>query len=574
MRGWPWQRVTPIAAAAGSFVLLVAVLPSLPTSNPGVSSARAPQAGGTSAPGASGTSTPGAGPTAAAQTQPGLAATGPGSASGGVAGTGVAAGSATAAGAGSTGCANGGATYQGVSCTDIVTVFHWAQDYNECPGDQNLTPWLAALGVNADPATSLNVLVPYVNQHAAQLFPYAASKLGPSGFYGRQIKAIYDTRDGGPWCTDVTRAAAQRIAQQDRAFAGIGGCITCTSEGSGQIMQPLLAGYHVLSIEATQNRNAWYMPQQPYSWGVLASGDTDTFHLASVICNLYAGKPASNTGDSSVSGRPRIFSVVNQDDNEIDALGDEFIANIQRCGVTMAAGNAGHIKYAKDLSTAASQAANVEAQQRSAGVTTIVCLCDAVATLVGTQQNSSTGWHPEYLASDFGFLDSPSAVNNYPPDVWKNAVVTAESNAHDHSTAHWCETSAGQVWCSVKGNTQPPIDFELWYDAVVLYGAFIAGSGPNLTPQNIQNALFGACGSHYCPKAGIPRPYDFNLGFGPAFPDGENSTVKDFELVRWDPNATSPFLRDVKNNQSLKGSYVPYSANVGWTRLRTWGHPS
>src|SRR2546421_6742380 len=152
MRRWRWQRATPVAAAAASFVLLVAVLPSLPTRNPGAASAvRGPQASGQGTGAAS--SGPSAGPTQGAslpgtgQTGPGAAAQGPGSAAG--AGT---AGAAAAAAAGTaSGCGNGGATYQGVTCTDIVTVFHWAQDYNEGPGDQNLAPWLAALGVSADP---------------------------------------------------------------------------------------------------------------------------------------------------------------------------------------------------------------------------------------------------------------------------------------------------------------------------------------------------------------------------------------------------------------------------------------
>ena len=580
MSGLPWRRVAPIAAAAASLVLVVILLPSLPTTNPNVASAGIPGSTGATPGG------PNFGPSAnpSGGATPGVA---PGS-QGVIPGSGSAAGSragytgggaTTPAGTysvGGTAYSNGGATYQGVTGNSITTAFHWASLANECPGDQNLLPFLGALDVKPDPVKSLNVLVPWFNAHAAQLFPSAAAQLGSHGFYGREIKPVYEDSDGGPFCPDVNRSVAQKIATQDKAFAAIGGCISCVSQGESQVMQPILASYHVLDIEATQNRASWYQPLQPYAWSVLAGGDTIVKHLVGLICNLYVGKNSSNTGDATTSNRPRVYSIVNLDDNELNAIGDDLINKIRSCGATIAQGAAAHEEYAKDASTAAQQAVNVEAQQRSAGVTTIVCLCDAIAALVGTNENHQTNWHPEYLASDIGFLDAPQSVNTYPADVWQNAVVTAESNEYDHATAHWCDIPAGRVWCASQGNAQPPIDFELWFDTLVEYAAQIIVAGPTLTPQNVQQNLFSYCGPSYCPGNEFARPNDFKTAFGPNWPDGPWSTVKDYELVKWDPNAVSPYLRDLKNSgpdaaNPPKGSYEPFLQSLGWTRLRDWG---
>src|SRR5205807_2344824 len=170
------------------------------------------------------------------------------------------------------------------------------------------------------------------------------------------------------------------------------------------------------------NTAGYYANNQPYAWSTLTSGDTAVKHMSGLICHAYAGHPASNTGDSSVSGQPRIFAVANIDEREENALGNQLINNIKGCGATVGV----HVRYAKDTSTASQQAANFELQERNAHVTTIVCICDAIAALVGAQQNNATGWNPEYIVSDFGFLDSPSAVSSYPAAQWKNAVATAE----------------------------------------------------------------------------------------------------------------------------------------------------
>jgi len=586
MSGWPWRRTAPIAAAAASLVLVVILLPSLPTTNPNVATAGVPGSHGAFTPGAPSfgpSANPSSGATPGAPTAPGSSGAIPGS--GGTflgPATSAGGGRSTPAGTYSVGSSvfsNGGSTYQGVTGDSITTAFHWASTGNECPGDQNLVPFLNALDVKADPVTSLNILVPYFNAHAAQLYPQAGPQLGSHGFYGRDIKAIYEDTDGGPFCPDVNRAVAEKIATQDKAFAAIGGCITCISEGESQVMQPILASYHVLDIEGTQNRTSWYQPLQPYAWSWLTSGDTVVKHLVGVICNLYVGHNSSDTGDAQTANRPRVYSIVNLDDNELNALGDELINRIRSCGATIAQGSAGHIEYAKDANSSAQQSTNVEAQQRSAGVTTIVCVCDPIAALVGTNENHQTNWHPEYLVSDFAFMDAPQSVNTYPSDVWKNAVVTAESNEYDHATAHWCDNAAGHVWCASQGNTQPPIDFEAWYDIVLEYGAFLVTAGPGLTPQNVQQNLFNYCGPAYCPDAGFPRPYDYKVAYGPNWPDGPWSTVKDYQLVKWDPNAISPYLRDLKTSgpdavNPPRGSYEPFLASLGWTRLRDWGQRS
>jgi len=556
-----------VISAAACLVAVAATLPSLPTTNPltahhggssGTASGGANGATGSNAPGTSNPAAPGVNGTAPGAAVPGAAA-GAGTAPRGAAGAGPA-------------VQNGCNTYQGVSCNAIQVAFHWYDQGPECPGDQNLGPFLKTLGVHTDPEASIGVLVQYFNAHSHDIFSQLPS--GQPGFYGRQIAPHLYKSDGGPFCGNVNKQAAVQMAT-DGNFAAIGGCITCGSEGSGDVIQSVLAQYHVNSYEPTWNTNAYYANRNtaPYAWGALTSGDTIVQHLSSVICNAYVGRPASDTGDGTVTGKSRVFSIANIDEPEENTLGDRLIGNIRGCGATIASGPAGHVEYAKDTSTASQQAANIEYQQRSAGVTTIVCVCDAIAALVGNTQDASTHWYPEYLVSDFGFLDSPTAVYSQPPAASKNVVAVAETNEYDESTQPFCATPYGKIWCAVKGKAQPPEDFALWWVVFRVFIGQIAGAGANLSPQTIYDASVNGCAP--CAPAGDSRPYDPQIGFGPKYPDGQYSAWKDYTLVRWDPNATSPWLQDIQGS-GAHGAFVPYnpatkSASLGWSRWRSWG---
>jgi hypothetical protein len=567
-----WRRAAPVVAAAVSLVAVAAFLPSLPTTTTAGS-----QGGGNAkalvGPGGSGGS-PG-GPTGGPSAQSSASASASAAASAAAAAASAAA--AAAAAAGSAAASNAAPTdnpscrtYRGVTCTQIQIAYDWAQNYNECSGDQNIVPFLKALGVNPDPQGSMNVIIPYLNAHARDIWPQFASRLGSHGFYGRDLVGHAYPNDGGPFCDQVNRSSAQAM-YDDGNFAEIGGCVTCSSEGSADVIQQTLAQFHMISIDNTWNTDNYYANSQtaPYAWSSLTGGDTAVRHMTDLVCHEMVGRLSSQTGDSQTANKPRVFSVVNIAEPEEHVLGDEMVQNIKACGGTVAPNPAGHEEYQKDISTAAQQAANIEFQQKSVGVTTIVCICDAIAALEGLSENTGTNWLPEYVVSDFGYLDGVPTVDAF-PSAWKNAFGVAEDNAYDQSTQHWCDTAAGRAWCGAHGKATPPTDFILWYEAMKVFGTMLVLAGPDLNPQTIYNALLANCAP--CPNFGDSRRYDPLAGVGPSFADGQFSTFKDYELVHWDPNHDSPYATEYKAaNPAPHGTWMPLDSSIGWGRQRSWG---
>jgi hypothetical protein len=279
------------------------------------------------------------------------------------------------------------------------------------------------------------------------------------------------------------------------------------------------------------------------------------------------GHLSSQTGDASTAGRPRVFSVVNIDEPQENTLGDEMVANIRACGGTIAADPAGHEEYQKDISTAAQQAANIEFQQKQANVTTVVCICDAIAALEGASEATATHWGPEYVVSDFGYLDGVATVDAF-PSAWRNAFAVAEANAYDQSTQHWCATAAGRAWCASQGSAVPPTDFLLWYQALKAYGTMLVLAGPDLNPQTIAAGMDRGCAP--CPAWGDARPYDSLAGVGPSYRNGQYAALKDYELVHWDPNHDSPYATEYKGG-SPHGTWMPLDSSIGWHRQFSWG---
>lgn len=589
------RQVSPIVAVVAAVAITALTLPSLPTSNPFAAQVGSggtatnplltPSAGGTetTAPGAS--VVPGGGPA----TGPGAVALRPGT-------RGVPQSTTNFnpyIGSG-TKCD----TYQGVFCDHIDTVIHYTQGA-QCPQDQDLGPFLFGLGVVLDPVTSVNLLAPYFNEHAQELYPpQYANAFKAGGFWGRKIQPIFDKNDGGAFCPDQNTSAAVRYATVNHAFTAIGGA-EASSEGSGDIIAPQLAAYRVMSIEPTWNRDPYYTSIAPYAWSSVPSGETIMRHWVNMICsylkyhNSFNMTDSNGVPDATSANKPRVFSIVYNDRDPENKLAAEFKPRIQACGATYGT----DVGYKSDLATAPEQARDAQARLKAAGTTTVVYLGSAVAALVGSQYDSNTHWYHEWLLSEYGFLDSPTAVDNLPADEWKWAYGVAESNGYTHAATAFCQTPWGKIWCDAYKRAPcsnanncapgtypqyPPSDYELWFVNLLEYGAQLIAAGPNLSPQTIQQGMFQSCAP--CP-AEVGVSYPTLSGFGPRFPDGPYNSAKDYEFVRWDPNIVSPYELGVKDpNHYTKGSYAPATnypdlfpglpdPGLGWKRWFDWNTP-
>jgi hypothetical protein len=580
------RRFSPIAATFVSVALVATFLPSLPTSNPFVASGAPignvpfgiPSAtpGGSPSPGSTPSIGTSVGPGGVAQPGQTLRATA----------------NYNPYFAPNQTCK----TYQGVFCDHIDTVFHY-NTAHQCPQDQDLSPFLFALGVNLDPPTNLKLLVPYFNDHAQSLYPpQYANAFKAGGFWGRKINPILRSDDGGPFCPDQNSAAAVEYATQDKAFAVMGGG-EASSEGSGDIIQSTIASYHVMSIEPTWSPDSVFKADAPYAWSAVPSGETAMRHVVNYICNYLKyhnsfNMPDNNgTPDPVSANKPRVFSIVNNEREPEHTLAAEFKPRIQACGAKYGT----QVEYHSNLADAEQQATSARAKLQAAGTTTEVFFGSSVAAEVGAINDAAADWHHEWLISDFGFLDSPAVVDGDPDSETAWFYGVAESNGYVHAKTPFCNTPWGKIWCDAHNrdpNTYgqyPPSDYELWFVELFLYGAQLISAGPGLNPQNVQQGLFQGCSP--CP-AEIGISYPTMAGFGPRWPEGAWSTAKDYELVRWDPNLASPYEAQYKdpkfykgacggNTHSSCGTYAAASdypqmfpglpdPNLGWKRWFDW----
>ena len=577
-----WRQAVPLAVGAAAVLLVGMTLPSLPASNPYAS--RAPGAAG-STPQSTGSGLTGATPSPLK---------GPGA----LIGPSGAVGSINEPNQGAngglgqlTGCANGGETYPGTSCNRIKTVFNYQQPGTSC--GQDLSGALVALGVaNANPAASLDVLVPYFNSpKAAEIFPEFASVLR-NGYYGRYILRE-DVHDQGAFCDDQNVAIAKTTATENpKPFFVVGGCLTCGSEGSGDMWQQTLPQYGIPSIEGTQNSAEWYQQYAPYDWSLLVSGTTVVKQWRDLVCGYLKNHPSSTAPPDPATDptNARIFSLSNIELPEETKLGNWLYDQIQKCGAKTGI----HYQYKKDLSSSAAQAANYNSQMRGSNTTTVINYADAIATLIGSTEDGGTNYIHEQMISGFGFDDTDGITEQYASNQTPHWFGLGNDNEYEYVNTNYCSTWYGKLWCDKHPGTQPPSDYGIWAVDMELYASMLLLAGPNLTPQAIQSAMFSRCAP--CPRrAVVPSQGAMSLympliGFGPKYPDGMYSGVKDYVPVMWDPNKHSDYVAYTAQSNQHPGQGVfmpwgepagspfakdfPYSFPAAYKRYRFWGQPS
>lgn len=554
------RRVLPIATLIVAVIVTSVVLPSLPASNPNVADAGlGPAAVGNATPGASAESpSPGATPSVLPS---GL---GPSA----ILSNGL-------AGPGSNPSLPPGVpcvTYQGVNCNTITVAWHWQEQ--TC--GQDISALLAALGVTQDPRRVMPMLQNFFNNHLDEFFPDAHNYLKPGvhNFYGRNVQLFEENADGGTFCPQNAEAAASRI-NQGHAFAALGGCLVCNNQGSPQVMQPALSNRHIVSVENTQDYTSWYRAQAPYAWSPLDSADTIINQFGDFICNYLKDRPPMmNSDDAAYAQHPRVFTTTHVNEPVENQMAADIGDRIRGCGAHYGT----DFQYNKDPSTAATQAATYNARVRQAHTTTTVTIADPIANQIGLNEDNATKWYHETLLSDFEFSDASSVEEPNPTGETQYMMAIEQGDGYTQSMTKFEDTWWGKLWRQTYGSMQPPSDLRTWAIVYVILARQLLVAGPNLTPEAIQQGM-----AKY--SAPLPRenpPYSAQAGYGPNYPDGPWSGIKDFELLKFDPSVHSDYCAVISPSNHGNGAFMPLTnypnfkdlGNLGWTRFRDWLRPS
>jgi branched-chain amino acid transport system substrate-binding protein len=353
---------------------------------------------------------------------------------------------------------------------------------------------------NLDPQKAIDAYVEYFNKTA--------------DMNGRKLKAVI-TDDGGFFCPDKSRAAGVKLVKDDKVFAVV-------SDGGAQ---------HA-TIDAVTNENVfhigggvlvepdtYYQSHAPYAWSPFMTGT----RLSNVFAS-YIGNKAKVPG--------AVYGLFHLDDTASGQMAAELTKKLGTYGIQIAK----TVRLAVDPGTAIYQVTNAVAQFKAAGVTHLILYSDPLSPALITSQATLQDWHPKYLVSSQGYLDTFEVAVNYDKASWQDVRGISILIPRDKSYESFEFFKAFQQY----GKGQAPIDAPLWFFRFQVLVEGIKRAGPDLTRDNFVKGM---------------RSLDIpSVANGPRFKFGQDNYggITDAAEIKWDPD---------KQN---------YTFPEGFVRHQTW----
>lgn len=417
------------------------------------------------------------------------------------------------------GHSNGGATYKGVSGSQVNVVYY----------EPELGSQLTSIAQSAGSAS------PAEERHAIEVYARFFNRYFQT--YGRHVNvqpffSTYPVLDAA-----ASRADAITADQKYRAFAALGGV-------SSDFMDET-ARRGIFSISAVQMPQSFYASHRPFVYGLLPSTDTTINVAVEYIQKKLGVRSVARFGghhsSPPVDGRRRRYGIVypttNQDGTPsiYASVGAQMRDKMVHAGIVAPV----TIGYSLDYNSSQTQSTNIVQQLRSAGVTTVVCLCDPITPIFLTKAASQQGYYPEYLQTGFFYQDAYQLARLYDQAQWSHnfGVSSLPLSQNPQDTEAW------KVWKSVEPSTDPPLDAELIFGQLELTFGAIELAGPRLDPKTFSDAMFSI-------DLRSNSPYE------PTYYYSRNDYggIKDYQEIWWDPNAMGP--DGVKGNyESVDGGY-------------------
>jgi Periplasmic binding protein len=399
---------------------------------------------------------------------------------------------------------NGGATSRGVTADTIRVAYRITPD-------DNLLKTLADLGgvqldeSNEEQARTAEGLVEYVNQNFQ--------------LYGRRIELVrYDGR--GQLLQEFLGAGQDaatndsiRVANEIGAFADVTG-----------LSQPYADGLYrngVISVGAPYMSREWFNSRRPYTWSNVPDCTAVADVSAEYTNKRLLGRDALFAG-GDLADAPRTMAVIAPNNLEYQQCADAFEGGLAAEGNALAV----RLDYTLDVATLQSQAANLLAQVKSEGVTSVSCACDPIMQMYLAEEATAQGYEPEWLVAGVGFIDldlGGQIIANRAGDQWNRAFGGSR-----WATAQSPQTSEAHAAYRSVRQDEPSELVDQIYAQILTVALGIQMAGPNLTPETFETGLFA-----FPPSSGQAGRWDFS-------PE-HYTPVVDLREVWWDPDAVSPF---------------------------------
>ncbi|HZU80645.1 MAG TPA: hypothetical protein VE991_12070 [Acidimicrobiales bacterium] len=412
---------------------------------------------------------------------------------------------------------NGGATSKGVSASTINVTARLTTD-------QSFQQTLATLAgaqlrdTNADNERTINALVQYFNSHFQ--------------FYGRKIAVKYYTGQGS--LSNELQGYGQAQAEVDaNSAASMGSFADVTAESEPYATALWQDG--VMGFGDPYMPNSWHINHAPYDWSLATDGtDLATDAANYVVQKLCpAGTPAALAG-GGLKNAPRKFANI-APQNELYQESAKIFSQIMAAHGCVS----NSFQYSLDLGTESQQAANLVAQLKAGGYTTIVCGCDPIFPVYLSGQAAQQSFLPEFVEIGAALVDQDYVGQLYNQSFFSHAFGISPNLA----AVPYTQTLGYAAYKTVNSD-EPAFFVNNIYLQLDQLAIGIQMAGPDLTPASFQAGM-----------------YKYPAKLGPAglwaFSPTQHTIPNDFREVCWSPNTVSPY-------NGKMGAYIQTS-NQRWT---------
>lgn len=415
---------------------------------------------------------------------------------------------------------NGGNTSPGVSADEIVVTVRQL----EGPTAAEIFAQISGENVNDSPQSYKNTVLA-LGEYFSNSFQ----------FYGRRLR--FEFFDGvGSGSSELLGGGLEgaqadaTAAREKGAFADITGI---TNPYADQ-----LSRQGIVNFGAPYPGRAWFVDHRPYAWSAFPDGTSvSEAGVATTVARL-SGQPTAEYAGGNLAGKPRVYGLVAPENAEYKDSVERYESAVKEAGFSFAAS----LRYKLDISSMPNQAANIVAQLKDAGVTTVVCACDPVMLALGMAPKANEqGWEPEWLTAGLAFMDQDIVAQLVDSRQWQHAFGTAYNAESEPLGASY----AYNAYKTIRPDDEPAFGVEAIYYQIYMLAIGVQLAGPNLTPESFEAGMFSYPGG--------TGPQGF-WKFGPQ----DYTTVNDFREIWWDPDRISP-----QNNKP--GSWVQLNGGARYT---------
>ena len=355
---------------------------------------------------------------------------------------------------------NGGATEVGVTADEITIVHYMGPDGD--PIINYITDAVKSDDTNAQEQEVVNGFIDYFETYYE--------------LYGRSINYVVYESTGLANDEVTARADAQRIADEYKPFAVIGGPALTNAFGDE------LAAREVLCISCGSGSPEWYAERDPYVWGLDASAEQKQQHVVEFIGKQLAGKPAVHAGEEFTSTVRSFGLLYVEGSSESKVLADLMVTRLSEVGAEPVE----VIPYALDPGTIQQTASQAIAKLKAAGVTSVILSTDPVAPRDFTREATAQEYFPEWIVAAATLTDTTAFGRSYDQAQWAHAfgVTSLAARVNPEISGYY----ALYRWWT--GNSPAAAEsIAVFMPPFFLLMSALQTAGPDLTHERLAEAI-------------------------------------------------------------------------------------